>query len=80
MKKIQIRALREDRDLKQQELADLIGINRTYLSAIETGSLLPSVDVLLKISRVLGCEYTDLYRDENLEIIESGSSQNGKCK
>ena len=75
-----IKMLRENKNLTQEELAKLIGFNRTWISWIETGRMLPTKDTLLKISRVLGCEYTDLYRDENLEIIESGSSKNGKCK
>ena len=75
MKKIQIKALREDRKLKQQELANIIGINRTYLSAIETGTILPTIDTLLKISRALHCEYTDLYKDEDLEIIKNNGGR-----
>lgn len=69
-KKLIIKALREDRKIKQQELADMIGINRTYLSAIETGAILPTIDTLLKISRALNCEYTDLYKEEDLKIIK----------
>ena len=69
-KKLVIKTLREDRKIKQQELADMIEINRTYLSAIETGTILPTIDTLLKISRALGCEYTDLYKEEDLEIIK----------
>lgn len=72
MKKIiVIKALREDKKISQQKLADEIGINRTYLSAIETGTMLPTIDVLLKISRVLDCSYTDLYKGEELEVIKT---------
>ena len=72
MKKIiVIKAFREDKKISQQKLADEIGINRTYLSAIETGTMLPTIDVLLKISRVLECEYTDLYKKEELEVIKT---------
>ena len=79
MKKIiVIKALREDKKISQQELANEIGINRTYLSAIETGTMLPTIDVLLKISRVLECEYTDLYKGEDLEIIQNERWQNKK--
>ena len=71
MKKILvIKALREDRKINQQELADEIGLNRTYLSAIEAGKVLPTIDILLKISRALDCDYTDLYKGEELEIID----------
>lgn len=68
-RKLMIKQLREDREISQQELADLIKLNRATLSQIETGKVLPTIDVLLKISRALGCEYTDLYKEEDLKII-----------
>lgn len=71
IRKLIIKQLRIDKKIKQQELADTIGINRSYLSAIENGMMLPSVDMLLKISRALNCKYTDLYEEEDLDIIKN---------
>jgi len=72
-KKLIIKQLRIDRNMHQQVLADNIGINRTYLSAIENGKMLPTVDILLKIAEALGCKYTALYEDEDLEIIKNNN-------
>jgi transcriptional regulator with XRE-family HTH domain len=45
-----IRKLRRDRDLRQNDLANSIGITQSYLSGIEKGKKTPSVDVLSSIS------------------------------
>lgn len=71
MRKLIIKQLREDKKINQQELANLIGINRSYLSAIESGKFLPSIDILLEIARALNCKYTDLYEEEDLKIINN---------
>jgi len=69
--KLIIKQLRKDRKIQQQELADLVKINRSYLSAIENGNMLPTIDVLLEIARALNCKYTDLYEDKDLNIIKN---------
>lgn len=46
--------------LKQGELADRVGINRTILSKIERGHRLPRLDVILKLVAVLNVENCDL--------------------
>ena len=64
-----IKKIRDDRHISQQELADKLSINRSLMSHIETGKVLPTFDTLLKISRMLDCLVTDLYKKEDLEII-----------
>lgn len=70
-----IKSMRENKNMTQSELAKMIGINRTWLSWIETGRLIPIKDTLLKISRALDCGYTDLYKDEDLEIINKENNE-----
>jgi transcriptional regulator with XRE-family HTH domain len=70
MKKLIIKQIREDSRISQQELANAIGMNRSYLSAIENGKFIPYVDTLLEIARALNCKYTDLYEEEDLENIK----------
>ena len=45
-----LRDLREDRDLKQIELADFIGCSQATYSRYETGALGVPSDVLIKLS------------------------------
>lgn len=46
--------------LKQGELADRVGINRTILSKIERGHRLPRLDVILRLVAALNVENCDL--------------------
>lgn len=41
------------RDLTQAELAELAGVTRRSINAIETGKMVPSVLLALKIARAL---------------------------
>ena len=49
-----IRALREDRDLTQQNLADLLHINRRTYSAYENGVNAVPLDILVKLAELYG--------------------------
>lgn len=48
MKELRIKA-----KLSQQELADLLGINRTSVSRYENGTLKPCYDTLVRLYRIL---------------------------
>ena len=54
-----IRDLREDRDLKQSELAEAIGIGQRSLSNYETGKTNPDSEVILLLADYFGvsCDY-----------------------
>ena len=56
-----IRELREGRGLSQEELADLAGCHRTYISMLERGRGNPSLSLLVEISEALGVRVTDLF-------------------
>ena len=48
--------------LKQQELADRVGISRYYLSNLETGKANnPSNDLMIKLSRALDTTVEELF-------------------
>lgn len=53
-----IKEIRNNNNLTQEELADGI-ISRTYLSLIEKGSVHPSTNVLIKLSKRLNCSIND---------------------
>jgi transcriptional regulator with XRE-family HTH domain len=48
-----LRRLRHERGLSQEELADAARINRTYLSKLETGATFVGLEILAKLARVL---------------------------
>lgn len=47
--------------LTQEELADKVGISRAYMGYVEQGRNSPSLEILEKISRVLGINLSRLF-------------------
>ena len=49
----QVKKLRMEAGLSQEEFAERLGIHRTYVSFIERGQRNPSLLMIFKISRIL---------------------------
>ncbi|MDN9859803.1 helix-turn-helix domain-containing protein [Clostridioides difficile] len=59
---INLKIFRIKKGLKQQELADRVGISRYYLSKLETGKANnPSNDLMIKLSRALDTTVEELF-------------------
>ncbi|WP_315766745.1 MULTISPECIES: helix-turn-helix transcriptional regulator [unclassified Bradyrhizobium] len=58
-----LRRLRKDRGLSQEELADRAGLNRNYIGMIEREENSPTVDALEQISNALGIDPVALLQD-----------------
>lgn len=52
---------RARRDLTQAELADLAGVTRKSINAIETGHMVPSTILALKLAHALGVTVEQLF-------------------
>ena len=48
-------------DLTQADLAEKAGCSRQTIHSIESGKFLPSVELALRIARVLGCRVEDIF-------------------
>lgn len=59
-----IRELRASMGLSQGDLAEMAGVSRQMISAIEGGRHLPRVDAALGLARALGVAVTDLFAPE----------------
>jgi transcriptional regulator with XRE-family HTH domain len=57
-----LRALRKARGLSQEELADLVKIDRTYVSALERCRYAATIDVLEKVASALDIDAADLLK------------------
>jgi transcriptional regulator with XRE-family HTH domain len=55
-----LRRLRTEKELSQEALADLAGIDRTYVSALERQVYSASLDTIEKLAKVLGAEPHEL--------------------
>ena len=49
-----IRRYRDAAGMSQQELADQVGISKSYISSLELGYRAPSLNLLVKIAQALG--------------------------
>lgn len=60
-----LRTVRRQLDLSQEELAERAQLHPTYISRIESGRSLPALDVLIRLSKGLGCSLGELLLLEN---------------
>jgi len=60
MAHIKIKLLRHRKGMTQKELAEKIGVPQQSISRWETGEVIPKIDKLKLIAKVLGCTINDL--------------------
>jgi len=71
-----LKKLRNLRGLSQESLADLAGIDRTYVSLLERRRYAATVDVIENLARALNVEPEQLLRiDVSADIDESPPSR-----
>ena len=56
-----IRAIRQDKKISQEELGDLCGLHRTYISDIELGKRNVSLENIDKIAHALQVKKSELF-------------------
>ena len=56
-----VRAIRQDKKISQEELADLSGLHRTYISDIELGKRNVSLENIDKIAQALQVKKSELF-------------------
>ena len=61
---MELKIKRKKKLLTQQQLAELVGVDRTLISKIESGAATPSVTTAKKIAAVLGFHWTRFFEDE----------------
>ena len=64
MKNLCLKAARAAKDLSQQELADLVGVSRQTVNAIEKGDYNPSIRLCIDICKVLDKTLDELFWEE----------------
>ena len=66
-KNLKLKAARAGHDLSQQALAELVGVSRQTINAIEKGEYNPTIKLCRAICRALGTTLNDLFWEENEE-------------
>lgn len=61
-----VQKYRKHRNLTQERLAELVGVDVTSISAVETGKYFPSADNLSRIVDVLQVQFSDLFEFDSL--------------
>lgn len=64
MKNLRLKAARAAKDLSQQQLADLIGVSRQTVNAIEKRDYNPTIRLCLAICRALDKTLDELFWEE----------------
>ena len=67
-----IQMLRKSHSLSQEKLAEILKINRNYLSRIETGKSEPSISVLRNIAEYFNVDIISLM---NIQMKDSNSKE-----
>lgn len=61
MKNLKMKSARAAKDLSQQELADICGVTRQTINAIEKGDYNPTIKLCISICRALDKTLDDLF-------------------
>ena len=61
MKNLNLKSARAAKDLSQQQLADLVGVSRQTINAIEKGDYNPTIPLCSSICKALDKTLNDLF-------------------
>lgn len=64
MENINLKIARVEKQLSQQELADLVDVTRQTIGLIEKGKYNPSLNLCIRIAKALDKTLNDLFWDE----------------
>ncbi len=64
MKNLRLKSSRAALDMSQDELAKAVGVSRQTISSIEKGDYNPTINLCIKICKVLGKTLDELFWDE----------------
>ncbi|QWQ10971.1 helix-turn-helix domain-containing protein [Ralstonia pseudosolanacearum] len=68
-----VRALRADRGIAQELLANLAGIERSHVGKVERGEHMPTLAIIFKIANALGCSTAVLMTETESQLSATRS-------
>ena len=69
MKNLRLKSARTEKNLSQQQLADLVGVSRQTINAIEQGDYNPTIRLCISICKALGKTLDDLFWDPDSQNV-----------
>ena len=67
MKNLRLKSARAAKDLSQQQLAEIVGVSRQTINAIEKGDYNPTIRLCLSICYALDKSLDELFWEETTE-------------
>lgn len=67
VKNVKIKQLRKNKKLSQEQLANILSVERSTVAKWETGKALPRTDKLTEIAKALDCTVADLLAEPGEE-------------
>lgn len=64
---LRIKILRKERGLTGEQLAEMVGITKGYISELENGKKTPGAGLVMRFAEALRCEVSDLYEGSSEE-------------
>lgn len=61
MKNLEMKSARAAKDLTQQQLADIVGVSRQTINAIEKGDYNPTISLCIRICKALDKTLDELF-------------------
>ena len=61
----ELKRIRTEQGISANKLAITCGVTRQHISNIELGKVKPSVEFAKKLGKVLGCDWTVFFKDDN---------------
>ena len=68
-----VRALRTERGIAQETLANLAGVERSHMGKVERGEHQPTLSLIFKIAGALGCSTTVLMAEAESRFGQPGT-------
>ena len=64
-KLINVKKLRIEKGMTQEQLANVCGVQRTTITMIELGENKPSVELAKKLGEIFEITWSDIFEDDN---------------
>lgn len=65
MKNLKVKSARAAKDYSQQQLADIVGVSRQTIAAIEKGDYNPTINLCIKLCKALDKTLDELFWEED---------------